>query len=76
MSCHGAFCDLRFVTHIGEKEGDQGGAEDTEALRDLRFLLLDLVGNQGQMAMPMNEASTCMGGLVPDSYSACSAGVR
>ncbi len=56
VSRHGHGGDLRLVAHLGEEEGNQRGPEDAEALRDLRLFFLDLVGNQVQMAMPMNEA--------------------
>ena len=39
--------DLGLVAHLGQKEGDQGGAEHTEPLGDLGFLFFDLVWNQG-----------------------------
>ena len=47
MSRHGDSRDLGFVSHLGEKEGYESSTEDAKALRNLRFLFLDLVGNHG-----------------------------
>ena len=47
MRGHGHGGNLGFVTHFGQKEGDQGRAEHAEFFGDLHFLVFDLVGNHG-----------------------------